>query len=194
MTSGLPAKQLYVTSRDDWRSWLAAHHAAEKEMWLVFYRERTGRPNIPYEDAVEEAICYGWIDSLVRKLDEERYARKFTPRTGTAVWSALNKERVARLERGGRLAEAGRRVIAEAKRNGSWYKVPGAKVAWEMPAEFEQALAASAAARENFEKLAPSHRRRYVGWIASAKQTETRARRAAEAVSRLEKNEKLGLK
>ncbi len=190
----MPDKQLYVTNRDEWRSWLEEHYADVKVIWLLFYKGPAGRNNIPYEDAVEEAVCFGWIDSLIKKLDEERYTRKFTPRTGTAVWSASNKARVEKMVREGRMTEAGQRVIDEAKRNGSWDRVPAGRQPWEMPPEFEAALAANQAARANFEKLAPSHRKQYIGWIATARQSETRARRSAEAVGLLARNEKLGMK
>jgi len=186
--------QLYVTDRDDWRSWLREHHAAAREVWLVFFKKATGTPSIPYEDSVEEALCFGWIDSLIKNLDGERYARKFTPRTATAVWSADNKRRVEKLLQEGRMTEAGRRIIDEAKQNGSWDRVPESRQPWEMPPEFEAALAADTAARENFEKLAPSHRKQYIAWIASARRSETRVRRSQEAVSLLARNEKLGLK
>ena len=86
--------ELYVEDRKAWRAWLERHHAAATEIWLVYYKKGTGRPSIPYEDSVEEALCFGWIDSLIRKLDEERYARKFTPRTDTTKWSVSNKRRV----------------------------------------------------------------------------------------------------
>ena len=190
----MPDERLYVTGRDEWRAWLLGHHDVTKVVWLVFYRKETGEPSLLYEDAVEEALCYGWIDSIIKKIDDASYARKFTPRTETAVWSEDNKRRVAKLVREGRMADAGQRVIEAAKRNGSWDRGYAAPPAAEMPAEFEAALAANETARCNFEKLAPSHRKQYLRWVAGAKQSGTRVRRAAEAVGRLERNEPLGLK
>ena len=98
---------LYVTTRDEWRAWLAEHHDTEREVWLVSYKKHTGRPQIPYDDAVEEALCFGWIDSLVKTIDDERFAQKFSPRKGKSNWSESNKRRVRKLVREGRMTEAG---------------------------------------------------------------------------------------
>jgi uncharacterized protein YdeI (YjbR/CyaY-like superfamily) len=98
---------LYVSNRKDWRSWLAEHHATEKVIWLIYYKKHTGKPRIPYNDAVEEALNYGWIDSTVKKVDEERFAQRFTPRNERSRWSEANKERVRRLIALGEMAPAG---------------------------------------------------------------------------------------
>jgi uncharacterized protein YdeI (YjbR/CyaY-like superfamily) len=182
---------LYVEDRKTWRAWLARHHAAAREIWLVYYKKETGRPSIPNEDSVEEALCFGWIDSLIRKLDEERYARKFTPRTNLTKWSKSNRRRVEKLIREGRIIPAGLASLGDL-RAGS--PPPALKHNWEMPDELAQAVAANETARRNFEKLAPSHRRQYVGWIASARKPETRLRRAAEAKALMARNEKLSMK
>ena len=87
-------KTLYLTNRDKWRAWLASHHASETEIWLIYYKKHTAKPRISYEHAVEEALCFGWVDSLVKKIDEDRYAQKFTPRRDYTKWSSLNKQRV----------------------------------------------------------------------------------------------------
>ena len=100
-------KTLYVASRAEWRSWLAANHASESEVWLIFYKAHSGQPSLPYEDSVEEALCFGWIDSLIQKIDEDKYARKFTPRKPDSVWSPTNKRRVAKVIREGRMTPAG---------------------------------------------------------------------------------------
>lgn len=187
---------LYLTTRDDWRVWLQENHAREKEIWLGFFRKRTGRPSIPYEETVEEALCFGWVDSIIKNIDDERYARKFTPRKDGAVWSQLNKARAEKMIRQGRMAEAGLAKIVAAKRNGEWqvaHNPPRFEIS-NMPSELEEMLSGNQKARKNFEKLASSDRRRYVVWVAVAKQSETRVRRAKEAVSLLEKNQKLGLR
>src|SRR5438309_6482273 len=100
-------KTLYVTNRDDWRAWLEEHHATEPEVWLIFYRKASGRPRIPYDEAVEEALCFGWIDSLVKRIDDDKFAQKFTPRRDRSKWSALNIRRVRNLIEEGRMTEAG---------------------------------------------------------------------------------------
>ena len=189
-----PNRQLYVTNRDDWRSWLKDNHATEKEIWLVFFKKKTGKPSIPYEDAVEEAICFGWIDSIVKKIDDERYFQKFTPRTDKAGWSAINKIRAERMIQQGRMRMAGRSKIREAKRSGSWDETSTSKKPWDMPLELKEALATNELAKNNFERLAPSYQRQYVGWIASAKRSETRLRRTKEVIGLLEHNQRLGMK
>ena len=92
-------KTLYLANREGWRAWLANHHAAETEVWLIYYKKQTARPRIPYEHAVEEALCFGWIDSNVRRIDDERFAQKFTPRRNRTKWSSLNKQRMRKLIR-----------------------------------------------------------------------------------------------
>ncbi len=98
---------LYVTNRQDWRSWLEKNYASQGEVWLIFYKKPSPNANISYEDAVEEALCFGWIDSLIQKIDDETYGRKFTPRAINAKWSPSNRRRVAKLVREGRMTEAG---------------------------------------------------------------------------------------
>ena len=85
------SKTLYITNRDDWRKWLEKNHDKEKEIWLIYYKKNTKKTRIPYDDAVEEALCFGWIDSTVKRLDEEKYAQKYTPRNTNRIWSELNK-------------------------------------------------------------------------------------------------------
>ena len=247
---------LYVTDRDEWRDWLAKHHGSEAEVWLIYYKKESGRPRIPYDHAVEEALCFGWIDSIVKRVDDEKFAQKFTPRRDRSRWSALNRRRLRTLIRDGRMTEAGlakidQATLAEVRRGSSsqasndipdyferalkrnakaWRSFQGltpprrsAYVRLVMDAKREetrerrlaeaislleqsrgdpddvprfvkQALMANAKAWKNFQNLAPSYRRHYVGWIMHAKKEETRARRLREAISLLEKNEKLGLK
>lgn len=100
-------KTLYVTNRDDWRAWLNKNHKTEKEVWLIYYKNHTGKPTIPYDVAVEEALCFGWIDSIVKRIDDERYMQKFTPRKTNSNWSELNKKRVKKMIKEGRMTEAG---------------------------------------------------------------------------------------
>jgi uncharacterized protein YdeI (YjbR/CyaY-like superfamily) len=141
-------------------------------------------------------LCFGWVDSIIKNIDDERYARKFTPRKDGAVWSQLNKARAEKMIQQGRMTEAGLAKIMAAKRNGKWQvaRTPPRLEVSSIPSELEEMLAGNQKARENFERLAPSDQRRYVVWVAIAKQSETRTRRAREAVSLLEKNQKLGLR
>lgn len=184
-----PRPQLYVTTRDDWRAWLEKHHATHDGIWLVYYKKNAAKARIPYDDAVEEALCFGWIDSLVQRIDDERFAQKFTPRKNTKRWSAINIRRARRMIKAGRMTPAG---LAKFEPDGpSPAPTPPSD---KLPARVEKALKANARAWKNFKALAPSYRRQYVGWINVAKREETRQRRIKEVIARLEKNEKLGLK
>jgi uncharacterized protein YdeI (YjbR/CyaY-like superfamily) len=190
MAAGVPL--LEVTTRAEWRAWLARHHDREREIWLVFWKKHTGKPSLPYAEAVDEALCFGWIDSLVRRLDDERYAQKFTPRKDKSSWTDLNRRRFARLVEEGRMTPAGLAkgpppATAAGPR-------PPRDPAAAVPGDVEAALRAQGDAWVNFTRLAPSYRRLYVGWIEAAKRPETRARRLAEAVGKLARNEKLGMK
>ena len=186
--------RIYITNRKEWRAWLQENHQKEKEVWLIYYKKHTGIPRIPYDDAVEEALCFGWIDSLVRKIDDEKFMQKFSPRKDKSDWSESNKKRVRKLLAKGLMAQAGLRKIEAAKKNGSWDRVIESTRNHKMPAELENALAANSAARNFFDSLSPACRKQYVGWVASAKKAETRKRRAEEALTRLNRKEKLGLK
>jgi uncharacterized protein YdeI (YjbR/CyaY-like superfamily) len=187
-------EQLYVTDRDQWRKWLSENHATESDIWLVFYKKKTSKPTITYEAAVEEAICFGWIDSIIKKIDADRYARKFTPRSGKSKWSPLNKKRANKMIREGRMTEAGLAKIKSAKKTGLWDKDPRPRISLDIPPEFARALARNKKAKDSFDKLAPSYRKHYIGWIAVAKRQETKKRRIEESIALLEQGKKLGLK
>lgn len=188
-------RAIYFNNRGDWRNWLKENHDKEKEVWLIYFKKNIGKPSIPYEESVEEALCFGWIDSLVKKMDDEKYARKFTPRTDFAKWSESNKARVRKLIKQGRMTE-----IGLAKINGSAFNRKEETISDTLkkrmiiPKYLKQALMNNKKAGENFNKLAPSHKRQYVGWIISAKKQETRLRRIKEALGLLSQNKKLGLK
>ena len=179
-------KQLYVTNRDEWRNWLSENHAAKAGIWLIFYKKETSKPTIPYEDAVEEALCFGWIDSIIKKIDAARYARKSTPRSDKSKWSLLNKKRAGKMIKEGRMTEVGLAKIKVAKKTGLWDKDPRPQISLDVPPEFAKALARNKKAKENFDKLAPSYRKHYIGWIAFAKRPETKKRRINESIILLE--------
>jgi uncharacterized protein YdeI (YjbR/CyaY-like superfamily) len=188
-------KTLYVAERAEWRLWLERHHATEKEVWLIYYKKGSGRPRIPYDHAVEEAICFGWIDSIVKRIDEEKYSQKFTPRTNTASWSALNKRRVSRLLKEGRMTEAGlAKCDFDVAACDDKAPAPGPKKELPIPQHVKKAIMDRPNAWANLRKLAPSYRRQYIGWITGAKREETQVRRAKEAAILLEQGKKLGMK
>jgi uncharacterized protein YdeI (YjbR/CyaY-like superfamily) len=187
-------RRLHFSDREEWRSWLKRNHDAEKEIYMIFYKKHTGKPNISYDAAVEEALCFGWIDSIIRRIDDEKFERKFTPRTGKSRWSRLNRQRACRMIKEGKMTAAGLVMILEAKKNGEWFKNVSIEKEFRIPSFMREALAANRKALNNFNKLARSYKRQYVGWISSAKKEETRQRRLEEALRLLEMNEKLGMK
>jgi len=176
-----------------WRAWLAKHHATESEVWLIFRKQHTGKPSIAYNDAVDEALCYGWIDSLIKRIDDDAYARKFTPRKPDSSWSTANLKRYAALKSSNRLAAPGLERSPQGRPvvDGP---PPGSLPSDAMRRSVEKALQQDAQARRSFEALAPSHRRRYVSWIALAKREETRQKRLREAIAMLRNGQTLGLK
>jgi len=177
---------------EQWRQWLADHHDSESEIWLVFHKVHTGVASIGYTDALDEALCFGWVDSLVKRLSAQRYARKFTPRRADSRWSTVNRARYAALKASGRLEPAG---INRSPTDRKYDPLPPRfKMPAKVPAHIQNALTKHPAALRHFEALAPSHRRRYLAWIESAKQDETKARRLKEAIRLLTAGKLLGLK
>ena len=171
--------------RAAWRTWLETHHATSSEVTVVFRRKGSKKPSVSYAEAVEEALCFGWIDGVKHKVDDESYSHRFTPRRPTSKWSDVNKARIAQLIAEGRMHAAGQATIDEAKHTGAWDKPARAAVPDEPPAEFVAALAKSKTAKRAFEALPPSHQRQWLRWIADAKQAETRIRRSAQAIAKL---------
>ena len=188
-------EQIHFTSGDEWRNWLTIHHTKKTEgIWLIFYKKKTKKPTISYVSAVEEALCFGWIDSIVKKLDEERYIQKFSPRKKISNWSGLNKTRVENLIKAGKMTQAGFKAIETAKLNGKWNEISVHPTNWKLSPELESILILNTIAFHNYQKLSPSHKNEYVHWIMGAKKEETRHRRMLEMIEKLEKGIKLGLK
>lgn len=181
-------KTLQVRTRRDWRAWLEKHHTSSPGIWLVFHKAHTGVKSIPYEDMVREALCFGWIDSLIKRLDDDRYLLKITPRKATSKWSDINRKRWAELEAAGLLAPAG---LAAAPTNNSYAPRP---VIPELPAYIAKALKANPKAWAFFRELSRTNRRDFVVWIHMAKRAETRETRIRESIRLLTAGKKLGLK
>jgi uncharacterized protein YdeI (YjbR/CyaY-like superfamily) len=174
-------RRIHPLTRAEWRNWLEVHHDRSPGVWVVQWRTATGRRRLSYPDLVEEALCFGWIDSTAKKLDDDRSMIRMTPRRPTSVWSRSNKDRVVRLIAAGRMTEAGLRTVEVAKRNGSWQALDDVD-AMIVPDDLASALAADARARQHFDGFPPSTTRMILYWITSAKRAETRARRIAETV------------
>ncbi len=183
-------KTLDIRTRQEWRKWLATHHDSSPGIWLVFFKRHTGVQSIPYEETVCEALCFGWVDSLVKRLDDDRYVVKFTPRQPTSKWSARNRRRWAELDKAGRLAPAGRAASPE---GAALAQRPEIDIP-ELPSYIGAAFKKHAKAWRFFQSLAPGYRRRFVGWIHIAKRPETRRKRIQESIALLAAGKKLGLK
>lgn len=168
-------------TRAAWRAWLEEHHATARGVWLVSWRSGTGRPTVPYAEAVEEALCFGWIDSTVNILDESRGLQLMSPRRPRSTWTRLNRERVARLEEQGLMTPAGWRAVEVAKANGWWTIYDPVEDLLE-PDELAAALSAVPAARAHWDGFPPSARKMMLWWVISAVKPETRARRVAAIV------------
>ena len=190
---------IHFKNREEFRSWLIKNHEKSPGLWLLFYRKNSGKECIKYSEALEEVLCFGWIDSIIKKIDDEKYARKITPRKDIKKWSALNQRIVNDLIRNGKMTQAGLNKIDSYERTGF--------VEWETEKKEEKPkseicitdsilkeLAENEPALEYFNKLSPSHRRQYILWITNAKKEETTQKRITEAIALLKNNEKLGLR
>ena len=163
-------------SRAEWRAWLAEHHDRESGVWLVMWKKRTGRPTVSYEEAVEEALCFGWIDGVLGRLDDDRSMQWFALRKPRSTWARSNKERVARLEAAGLMTEAGRRAVDLARANGSWESLDAID-ALIVPEDLAAALADRPGARERFDASSVSVRKSALAWVYQARRAQTRATR-----------------
>lgn len=168
--------EVYALDRADFRSWLEVNHASSAGVWLVYHKKHTGRSSIDYEDAVREALCFGWIDGKVQRLDDERYRQVFMPRKSGSTWSASNKRRVAELEREGSLAPPGIERIEGAKADGSWTLLDDVE-ALVVPDDLAAALDGATGARATFDGFTDSIKKATLWHVKSAKRPETRARR-----------------
>jgi len=196
------SKTLYVKNRDEWRCWLEKNYSEEKEIWITFYKKHTGKPCVKYDDAVEEALCFGWIDSIVKRIDDEIYVQKFSVRKKNSKWSESNKIRIIKMVKEGKMTDMGYNTFMNVPEVASLLEKPNAIPARKIrkndeiiiPMELQQALDLNKLSKENFEKLPPSHRREYIHWMFSAKRAETIQKRIAEAILMLANNQKVGMK
>ena len=178
-------QEIHISERQEWRVWLAANHAGCPGVWLIYYKKHTGIARIAYDDAVEEALCFGWIDSTVRRLDDQRFCQKFVPRRARSSWSSLNRNRAEKLMDAGAMTPAGMEKIEAARASGEWDKALEDRVDRPVPPELKKVLEEDPQAAAEFRRLAPTKRKYLVGWVTEAKKSETRERRAAKAVEML---------
>ncbi len=173
---------VYPKDRSEWRRWLQDNHAAPSSTWLIYDKKGSGKQNLTYDQAVEEALCFGWIDSRPNTLDDQRWMQLFSPRKRKSPWSRLNKQRVEKLIKQGLMTPAGLEKIETAKQDGSWTLLDAIEDL-KIPPDLEAALAASDAAQQYFMAFSPSSRKGILWWIESAKRPETRAKRIQETVT-----------
>jgi uncharacterized protein YdeI (YjbR/CyaY-like superfamily) len=168
-------------SREAWRAWLVKNHASSTGIWLVYAKKHTGIPSLTYADAVEEALCFGWIDSLVHPIDDALYKQIFTPRKPSSAWSPLNKKRVEKLIAASQMTDAGMKMIELAKTNGKW-DAHAATEALTMPPELRKALNGNASAKKNWPTYTVSQQKAFLRMLHDAKTPETRAKRIARVL------------
>lgn len=181
------AEHVQADDRATWRAWLEANHERARGVWLVTWRSSSGRRGLGYEAAIEEALCFGWVDSTGGRFDDLRGKLYFSPRRPRSGWAASNKARVERLMAEGRMAPAGLAAIERAKADGSW-SVLDAVERLEVPADLEAALAARPPAASNFAAFTASARKQLLGWVAMARRPATRASRIAEIAEAAARN------
>jgi uncharacterized protein YdeI (YjbR/CyaY-like superfamily) len=188
-------KKIHPKTRKAWRQWLQKHHSSSPGIWLIYYKKESGKRKFDYGEAVEEALCFGWIDSLPRKLDDQRTMLKFTPRKPKSVWSQLNKTRIDKLINEGLMTEAGLSKIEQAKKNGSWHILTNSDSHADnnsMPPELLSALSKNKKALENFKAFSIGYRKQFLSWIDSAKRPETRQARINQTLLMAIANKKPG--
>jgi uncharacterized protein YdeI (YjbR/CyaY-like superfamily) len=181
------APRFFARSRAVWRAWLRRHHDTSREIWLVYCKKHTGKRSVVYPEALDEALCFGWIDGMVRSIDDERYMQRWTPRRNPRQWSDANLRHMRRLIAERKMTPAGLRVLGVPldRRPEEKPAAPKPPVSDVVPPALAAALRRDGNAAAVFASLAPSYRRRYIAWIRDAKREETRARRVAEALRAL---------
>jgi uncharacterized protein YdeI (YjbR/CyaY-like superfamily) len=167
--------------RNEWRRWLEEHHSGEKEIWVYIHKKNSGKKGLKYEEAVEEAICFGWIDGKIQSVDTTRFRQRFSPRKRNSIWSKSNKERAEKMIQLGKMAAPGFEAINEAKRNGKWDISYSSDMVSSVPEDLEEALKKNGA-WNTFKRYSNSTKLQYIYWVNSARKDETRRKRIASVV------------
>ncbi len=185
--------ELYITERKEWRKWLAKNHSSCEEVWLRYYKKPSGKPRIPYNDAVEEALCFGWIDGKIKRINEDYYIQRFTPRRPGSRWSKYNIDRIEKLKKAGLMKSAGLKAYKEALEKPALVYDDRRDGYPSEPDDLMKALKKNKTALKNFINFSQSSRRMYIDWLNSAKRAETRIGRIQKIVERAERNQKPGM-
>ncbi len=189
-------KTYHAKDRKTWRKWLEKNHAASSGIWLIYYKKTSGRKRLDYSDAVEEALCFGWIDSTTRPIDEEKYMQRFTPRKSKSGWSAINKQRIEKMISRGLMTASGIEKIEIAKKNGSWESLDKIYVPVDLlqiPEDLAKAFSKNKKARITFENFPPFTKRQFLYWVNSAKREETRKARIKQTILMSAANKRPGI-
>ncbi len=187
-------KTFEAKNRKEWRNWLEKNHSSMKEIWLVYYKKHTNKPTISYKESIEEAICFGWIDGIKKKIDGEKYTHRFTQRKKNSKWSPANIEIAERMIKTGMMTTGGLNVYRNRKEYEKDFLKIRSSIGDSLTPDLAEILKTQEKVWNNFNNLSPSHRKQYVLWINSAKKEVTKQKRLAEAIRLLEQNEKLGMK
>lgn len=169
----------YPTSKQDWRAWLTENHTLKQSIWVICYKKQANVPTISWSDAVDEALCFGWIDSTRRSIDSDKFIQFFTRRKPNSNWSKINKEKIERLIREGLMFQAGLESVERAKQNGSWNILDTVEELF-IPEDLEIAFEANPGAKDYFLSLSKSVKKMILYWVVSAKRPETRQNRINE--------------
>jgi uncharacterized protein YdeI (YjbR/CyaY-like superfamily) len=182
---------VFFEDRKAWRRWLEKYHDKRSEVWILTFKTHTGRKCVSYSDALDEALCYGWIDSRVRRIDDEKHLWRFAPRRLDSIWSLSNRRRAENLISRGLMTDHGLKKIEAGKRSGEWAKAISPSMPPKMPKEMKEALMMNKKAWKNFQAFAKSYRTTYIYWVLTAKREETKRKRIEVVVSRAERNLKM---
>jgi uncharacterized protein YdeI (YjbR/CyaY-like superfamily) len=193
MTSIVPYPSLHVSSPRQWRKWLEQNNSKETEIWLEICKKGSTVSGISYEDALNEALCFGWIDGKMKSVNKDMYVLRFSPRRKNSIWSRANRKRAERLMADGRMRKPGLAAIEQARANGRWSSAYSSKEKAETPPDLERRLSQNPQARHNFQGMANSYQRMYIRWILDAKRPKTRSRRIEEVVRRVEQDIRPGI-
>jgi uncharacterized protein YdeI (YjbR/CyaY-like superfamily) len=180
-------EKVYAKDREAWRNWLAGNHETAKEIYLVYYKLNTKKPTVTYEESVEEALCFGWIDGVRKGLDEESYMNRFTPRKPKSMWSVINRDRVEKLIAAGKMTEAGMKPVELAKQNGQWDAAYQLKAKQEIPQDLDDALEANEAALIFFRSLSNTNQFTYIRQLEKIKSPALRAERLQRIIALCER-------
>lgn len=183
----------HFKNREELRKWFTQNHSEKNELWILFYKVRTNKKCVRYAEAVEEALCFGWIDGIVKRIDDEKHAQRFTPRKAKSIWSKVNKERAKRMIEQGKMTDTGLQKIKEAKKNDWWNKAYSMQVDNKMSAEIKKVLMSDKEAWKNFQNFGKSYQNTYIFWVNYAKREETKLKRIQIVLERAKQNQPPGI-